>query len=240
MGQEPFTQTGNSQHMVYNGGANFGKRGKQARDGLNSTEKFGISAISGPGGIQEYRETFGQTQRSQSNRAGSVTGRSQNMRVSFQFDPNDPNASRNDLNASTNSGRLKNSMKYSKPACLQNQQPRILGGSFLGRTNQSLLNATSNTVGGLPIEDHNDNKLKLKALSKKFLDVNKEKNPFKDTFLDEEIFNEILASKNYFKLSLELLKYTLHSGNNRTKVSKKNPRSASAGLALSNMFSSRF
>lgn len=114
---------------------------------------------------------------------------------------------------------LKSSMKYSKPPCLQNTS-MLLNNSMLKNTNLS--HNRSVHVSG----DHDDLKLKLDKLCEKFLEANKEKNAFKDTFFDEDIYQEILASKNYFKLSLDLMKYVLHSGNQKKKlVPKKNTTS---------------
>src|SRR3990167_189779 len=119
-------------------------------------------------------------------------------------------------------GNLKSSMKYSKPLILQNASI-VAGTANQSRMYQSGLNGTMNannktTIGG----DHDDLKLKLDKLMAKFAEESKDKNAFKDTFFDTEILAEIVASKNYFKLSLDLMKYVLHSGNvPKPKVEKK-------------------
>ena len=107
---------------------------------------------------------------------------------------------------------VKSSMKYSKPAILQGGSPAgaNLGGSFV-RANQSTGHALNRSVR--IHHDHDDLQLKLEKLTEKFLAAHKEKDAFKDTFYDEEIFREIKDGKNYFKLSLDLMKYVLHSGN---------------------------
>ena len=120
-------------------------------------------------------------------------------------------------------GGLKSSMKYAKPPCLQNTSAFAL--SMTGR---------NNTTGGIigtnksvhMHGDHDDLKLKLDKLSATFLEKNKEKDAFKDTFFDEEIFGEELRARNYFKLSLDLLKYALHSANQPKK--KKDDKKAGA------------
>ena len=113
----------------------------------------------------------------------------------------------------TQSTPLKSSLKYSKPACLQSVTPHHLQQSMMGKTHQSMfaggLHGKSMRIHG----DHDDLKLKLDKLTAKFLEKHKDKDSFKDTFFDEEIFAEVLDSKNYFKLSLDLMKYVLHSGN---------------------------
>lgn len=109
----------------------------------------------------------------------------------------------------------KNSGKYSKP--------QYLVGDPLNTTGR-----TAALRGGL-MDDHNDHQMKLDKLSAKFLEVNREKDAFKDTFFDEEIFGEILKSKQFFKLALSLMKYTMHSTNTRAKkqlAAKKGTTSA--------------
>ena len=117
-----------------------------------------------------------------------------------------------------NQSGLKSSLKYSKPPCLQNTS--ALGLSMTGKNQMSMVAPNNRTMllGG----DHDDLKLKLDRLCHKFLEKNKDKDAFKDTFFDEEIFAEELRAKNYFKLSLDLMKYVLHTGNvAKPKVVKK-------------------
>ena len=102
---------------------------------------------------------------------------------------------------------LKSSLKYSKPPCLAN-----LGGGLnnttLNRSGAQGLNRSVHVH-----QDHDDLRNKLEHLMKKFVEKHKDKDSFKDTFFDEEILQEITDSRNYFKLALDLLKYTLHSNN---------------------------
>jgi hypothetical protein len=109
---------------------------------------------------------------------------------------------------------LKSSSKYSKPPILQNTSALGLGSSGM-RAHQSFGGANNRSMRMNP--DHDDLKLKLDKLVANFLAKNGEKDSFKDTFFDQEIFQEIVDSKNYFKLSLDLLKYVLHSGNQPKK-----------------------
>ena len=120
---------------------------------------------------------------------------------------------------------LKSSLKYSKPVCLQN-----MPSMHQSRLQQSMVGTTAlnrSVRGGADPDDLN---LKLDKLTAKFLDKNREKDAFKDVYFDEEIFKEILASKNYFKLSLELLKYTLHSANLPKKKVEKQAKGAGFSL----------
>ena len=112
-----------------------------------------------------------------------------------------------------NQGGLKSSMKYSKPPCLQNTS--ALGMSMTGKQHMSLAAINNRTVH--VHGDHDDLRLKLEKLSQKFLDKHKEKDAFRDTFFDEEIYGEELKARNYFKVSLDLLKYALHSANQPKK-----------------------
>ena len=109
---------------------------------------------------------------------------------------------------------LKSSSKYSKPPILQNTSALGLGSSGM-RGHQSFGGANNRSMRMNP--DHDDLKLKLDKLVANFLTKNGEKDAFKDTFFDQDIFKEIVNSKNYFKLSLDLLKYVLHSGNQPKK-----------------------
>lgn len=123
-------------------------------------------------------------------------------------------------------GGLKSSMKYSKPPCLQNTS--ALGMSMTGRPGASfaLQNRTGQTM---ILGDHDDLKLKLDHLAQKFLEKHREKDAFKDTFFDEEIFAEEMKTRNYFKLSLDLLKYALHSAN---QPKKKKEEKKAGGFAM--------
>ena len=123
-----------------------------------------------------------------------------------------------------NQSGLKSSLKYSKPPCLQNTS--ALGLSMTGKNQMSMVAPNNRTMllGG----DHDDLKLKLDRLCHKFLEKNKDKDAFKDTFFDEEIFAEELRAKNYFKLSLDLLKFALHSANQP----KKKKEEKKAGYSL--------
>lgn len=125
---------------------------------------------------------------------------------------------------------LKSSLKYSRPACLQSSSPQALHQSMMGRTHQSLLGAGLHNRSMRIHGDHDDLKLKLDKLTAKFLEKHKEKDSFKDTFFDDEIFAEVLDSRNYFKLSLDLLKYVLHSGNQpKKRVETKKPGASGYG-----------
>ena len=120
-----------------------------------------------------------------------------------------------------NDSTLKSSMKYSKPLILQNASV-VAGTANQSRMYQSGLNGTLNKTAAAIGGDHDDLKLKLDKLLAKFTEENKDKNAFKDTFFDQDILGEIVASKNYFKLSLDLMKYVLHTGNvAKPKVVKK-------------------
>lgn len=139
-----------------------------------------------------------------------------NMNMDSRYEERNPEA---DLShrEGRNQSNLKSSMKYSKPPCLQNTS--ALGLSMTGKAHMSMVAPNRTMLGH---GDHDDLKLKLERLSQKFLEKNKEKDAFKDTFFDEEIFGEELRAKNYFKLSLDLLKYALHSANQpKKKVEKK-------------------
>ena len=122
-----------------------------------------------------------------------------------------------------NQSNLKSSMKYSKPPCLQNTS--AMGLSMTGKAHASMVAPNRTALG---YGDHDDLKLKLERLAQKFLEKNKEKDGFKDTFFDEEIFDEELKARNYFKLSLDLLKYALHSAN----LPKKKKEEKKAGSSL--------
>ena len=121
---------------------------------------------------------------------------------------------------------LKSSSKYSKPPILQNTSAFGLGSSGM-RGHQSLGGANNRSMRANP--DHDDLKLKLDKLVANFVTKNGEKDAFKDTFFDQEIFQEIVDSKNYFKLSLDLLKYVLHSGNQPKKKKDDGKKKAGYG-----------
>jgi hypothetical protein len=123
-------------------------------------------------------------------------------------------------------GNLKSSMKYSKPPCLQNTSAFAI--SMTGRHNTTAgLHGTNRSVA--IHGDHDDLKLKLDKLSAIFLEKNKEKDAFKDTFFDAEIYDEEMKARNYFKLSLDLLKYALHSAN-LPKKKKEEKKGAGMGM----------
>jgi hypothetical protein len=121
---------------------------------------------------------------------------------------------------------LKSSSKYSKPPILQNTSAFGLGSSGM-RGQQSFGGANNRSMRANP--DHDDLKLKLDKLVANFVTKNGEKDAFKDTFFDQEIFQEIVDSKNYFKLSLDLLKYVLHSGNQPKKKKDDGKKKAGYG-----------
>lgn len=118
---------------------------------------------------------------------------------------------------------LKSSSKYSKPPILQTA---ALGNSTY-KAHQSIGGIGMNSRSMRYNPDHDDLRLKLEKLVGKFVEKNGEKDSFRDTFFDQEIFKEIVDSKNYFKLSLDLLKYVLHSGN---QAKKKAPAKKAGGL----------
>ncbi len=125
---------------------------------------------------------------------------------------------------------LKSSLKYSKPACLQSSAHGNLGTSVLGRTHQSM------TMNNRSMRNFNseqeDLHLRLDKLTKKFIEKHKDKDSFKDTYFDEEIFQEVLDSKNYFKFSLDMLKYILHTANQpKKKVETKKPATGFGNLS---------
>lgn len=126
------------------------------------------------------------------------------------------------------SRHLKSSMKYNKPPCLQNTS--ALGISMTGRPYMSGVGFQGQgVVGSQGLVDHDDLKLKLDKLSAIFLERNREKDAFKDTFFDEESYGEEMRTRNYFKVSLDLLKYALHSANQPKK--KKDDKKA-GGLGV--------
>ena len=194
--------------------------------GNSGRDQFGYSALFGPNDFQP-----------QQIRENQISNRQNNSRVNFRdrYEPGGPMSTvrhgiderqREGDDTRDNSrqhGGLKSSMKYAKPPCLQNTSAFAL--SMTGR---------NNTTGGIigtnksvhMHGDHDDLKLKLDKLSTTFLEKNKGKDAFKDTFFDEEIFGEELRARNYFKLSLDLLKYALHSANQPKK--KKDDKKAGA------------
>ena len=121
---------------------------------------------------------------------------------SFRFDSNLANA--NDGPGHSHRS-MRRSAKYSNP---------LAAGSEAAHHNQ--------TIGGTAIMATSSmaesKEEMLMILLEKFKGKHGEKDAFKDTFYDIESLNEIVNSKNYFKLSLHLLKHVLHTSNTRVKA----------------------
>lgn len=130
-------------------------------------------------------------------------------------------------------GGLKSSMKYSKPPCLQNTS--VMGLSVTGKPLGTTLHQTRIAMPGGG--DHDDLRLKLERLAAKFLEKHGAKDAFKDTFIDAEIFDEELNSQNYFKLSLDLLKYAVHSANQPKKRAPEGKRVTS--IVMSRLYNTK-
>lgn len=190
--------------------------------GNSGGEHFGYSALFGPNDFQP-----------QIHGSNHITNRQNESRVNFRdrYEPGSTMSTtkhgieerhREGDDTRENSrlhGNLKSSMKYSKPPCLQNTS--TFGLSITGRHNTTAgAHGTNHTVH--MHGDHDDLRLKLDKVAAIFLEKNKEKDAFRDTFFDTEVYDEELRARNYFKLSLDLLKYSLHSANQpKKKVEKK-------------------
>ena len=65
---------------------------------------------------------------------------------------------------------------------------------------------------------------KYHKLVKAFEDKFKENNAFTDTFIDPEVFRKTMNSEDYLRVSVDLLKYIMHTSFNAKKpVDKKKP-----------------
>src|SRR3990167_288213 len=85
----------------------------------------------------------------------------------------------------------------------------------LGRTNAHSQAGEDESLDVFQGEDdiHKYNKL-VDAFQAKF----KENSAFKDTFVDEEVYRKTLQSEDYLRISVDLLKYIMHSTNTKKKV----------------------